>query len=231
MRVEQAAHPPRPGHAEVGGGREHRVVVGVDMRFLRPEDEHAIRAGDYKLEGTTAILVNPEGEVLVQRKDNIPTIRYPDYWRTPGGVVEPGETPEQTIRRGLEEELGYVVGEVAPYGRIIDAYRNLINVFLAPIDQLAEDLVLGEGREVRFFGQYELPEKLTPHAREILVHFFSAGSGARDNRWRVNVQPGARGVRLPAAGVRHPDPAGDTGDRDRIPRDVREVRGSLDQEP
>lgn len=148
-------------------------------RFLKPEDELAIRAGDYKLEGTTAILVNPEGKVLLQHRDNIPTIRYPDHWSMPGGVMEPGEMPEQTIRRELEEELGYVVGEVELYGRIIDAYRNLINIFLAPIDQRVDTLVLGEGREVRYFGPDELPEKTTPHAREILQHYFSARSGAR----------------------------------------------------
>ncbi len=149
------------------------------LRFLKPEDERAIQAGDYKLEGTTAILVNPEGKVLLQLRDNLPTIRYPDHWSMPGGVMEPGETPEQTIRRELEEELGYVVGEVELYGRIIDAYRNLINIFLAPLDRQVDTLVLGEGREVRFFGPDELPDKTTPHAREILSHYFSKYNSAR----------------------------------------------------
>ncbi len=66
------------------------------------------------------------------------------------------------------------------YSKILDAYPNLINIFRAPIDQRAEDLVLGEGREVRFFGPDELPEKITPHATEILLHYFSAHSGARN---------------------------------------------------
>lgn len=147
-------------------------------RFLKPDDEPAIRAGDYELIGTTAILINPRGEVLLQHRDNISTIRYPDHWSRPGGVMEPGETPEQTIRRELREELGRDLVEVEPYGRILDAYRNLIHIFLAPIDQRAKDLALGEGRELRFFGADELPEKITPHAREILSAFFSERTGA-----------------------------------------------------
>lgn len=149
------------------------------MRFLKTDVEAAVQAGDHELEGTTAILVNPRGEVLLQHRDDIPTIRYPDHWSTPGGVCEPGETPERTIRRELEEELGWVPAEVQPYGRILDDYRNLIHIFLALMEKRADELVLGEGREVRFFGPGELPTKLTPHVREILSHFFSARSGAR----------------------------------------------------
>lgn len=65
-----------------------------------------------------------------------------------------------------------------PYGRILDDYLNLIHIFLAPMEKRADELVLGEGREVQFFGSGELLGKVTPHVREILAHFFS-GAGAR----------------------------------------------------
>lgn len=45
------------------------------MGFLKPDVEAAVRAGEYALEGTTAILVSPLGEVLLQHRDDIPTIR------------------------------------------------------------------------------------------------------------------------------------------------------------
>lgn len=51
-----------------------------------------------------AILLTPNHDVLLMR------IRPPDgqapFWITPGGGMEPGETPETCLRRELGEELG-----------------------------------------------------------------------------------------------------------------------------
>ena len=54
-------------------------------------------------------LVDPDGRVLIaQRPEGKPMA---GLWEFPGGKVETGETPEQTLIRELEEELGIVVKE------------------------------------------------------------------------------------------------------------------------
>jgi 8-oxo-dGTP diphosphatase len=54
-------------------------------------------------------LVDTDGRVLLaQRPEGKPMA---GLWEFPGGKVETGETPEQTLIRELEEELGIVVKE------------------------------------------------------------------------------------------------------------------------
>ena len=144
------------------------------LRPLKPEDDRDIQAGRYGRVGAAAILVNGEGQVLLQLRDDIPTIRYPGYWSMPGGVLESGETPEEAIRRELLEEISYAAHEVERYGRILDAYRNLIHIFLVRVNVPFEELVLGEGRAISYFGQEELAGlPITPHALEVLAYYFS----------------------------------------------------------
>jgi putative (di)nucleoside polyphosphate hydrolase len=48
-----------------------------------------------------AILQRPDGLVLIgQRSD------YPESWQFPQGGIDSGETPEEAVRREVEEEVG-----------------------------------------------------------------------------------------------------------------------------
>ena len=50
-------------------------------------------------------LVDPDGRVLIAQRP--PGKSMAGLWEFPGGKVESGETPEETVIRELEEELGH----------------------------------------------------------------------------------------------------------------------------
>src|ERR1700682_2665749 len=61
------------------------------------------------------ILVNREGRVLMQLRDNTPGIMFPDHWGLTGGAGQAGETPEETARREVLEETGIKLGKIEPF--------------------------------------------------------------------------------------------------------------------
>lgn len=60
-------------------------------------------------------LIDPDGRVLVAQRP--PGKTMAGLWEFPGGKVEPGERPEETVIRELKEELGIAVQEpcLAPF--------------------------------------------------------------------------------------------------------------------
>ncbi len=54
-------------------------------------------------------LVDPDGRVLIAQRPEGKSMA--GLWEFPGGKVEPGETPEDTVIRELHEELGIDVTE------------------------------------------------------------------------------------------------------------------------
>lgn len=50
------------------------------------------------------ILVRKDGDLILQQRDDKPGITNPGMVASFGGIIEPGETPEQAARRELAEE-------------------------------------------------------------------------------------------------------------------------------
>jgi 8-oxo-dGTP diphosphatase len=50
-----------------------------------------------------AIIRNDEGEILCALRS--PKMSLPNYWEFPGGKIEQGESPEQSLVREIKEEL------------------------------------------------------------------------------------------------------------------------------
>jgi 8-oxo-dGTP diphosphatase len=107
------------------------------------------------------MLYNARGEVLLQLRDDKPTIPYPDQWTLFGGQVEPGEPPEDAAHRELQEELGVDVPLVlwrefedpdrTKQGEIICMHYSYSGAF----DYDVNALTLSEGQRMAFYGRDE----------------------------------------------------------------------------
>ncbi|HCT77785.1 MAG TPA: NUDIX hydrolase [Micromonosporaceae bacterium] len=60
------------------------------------------------LECAGALIFDPRGRLFVQRRSPDRSL-FPNCWDIVGGHVEPGESPEQTLRREVIEETGWHV--------------------------------------------------------------------------------------------------------------------------
>jgi 8-oxo-dGTP diphosphatase len=107
------------------------------------------------------ILINNRNEVLLQLRDNEPNISYPNCWTLPGGVVEPPEIPDQAAQRELAEETGlhlslshWKVYKRKPENRQFTIEQH---VYVGRTHQERDEMILGEGQALRFFGRDELP--------------------------------------------------------------------------
>lgn len=69
-------------------------------------------------EAAAALIVTPDGRYLMQHRDDKPGIFFPGFWGCFGGAIEPGENPEQAIRRELSEELSMVPRTVEPFAAL-----------------------------------------------------------------------------------------------------------------
>ncbi len=109
-------------------------------------------------------LIVVEGErFLMQHRDRIEGIIYPDHWGLFGGALDEDETPEEALRRELAEELGLAV-ERATYFTAVDYDFRFCgkgvtkrNYFVVPISAAQRaGLTLGEGQAMADFTAAEV---------------------------------------------------------------------------
>jgi 8-oxo-dGTP pyrophosphatase MutT (NUDIX family) len=105
-----------------------------------------------------AIVHTTDGRYLLQHRDAIRSIFYPDHWGCFGGAIDAGERPREALARELREELGLDVATLA-VGDFGCFSFNVDALGIEPFDRyyydvtieaaLVASLTLGEGSEMR----------------------------------------------------------------------------------
>ncbi len=167
------------------------------------------------------ILVDRQGRVLMQLRDDNPKIMFPGHWGLTGGGAHPGETPEQAARREIQEETGIALERFEPFrayyfsesgaGKKSATARTDYEFYLfhAPCETSAEELVCGEGRGLRFFAPAEMRElNIAYNHRDVLSDFFAsvhyaryASGAAFDDAAEADIDPVAHFTAELAAGA------------------------------
>ncbi|MFZ9849387.1 MAG: NUDIX hydrolase [Vulcanococcus sp.] len=100
-------------------------------------------------------MLHRDGRWLMQLRDDIPTIVAPGCWGLFGGHLDPGETPEQALRRELLEEISWQPATVAPV-MVHAIHRRTAHVFRAELTVPLEQLRLLEGQDMALVSPEEL---------------------------------------------------------------------------
>lgn len=126
--------------------------------------------------GIRAIILNDAGQVLLQRRLDMP------LWGLPAGSVELDETALEALKREVAEETSLTVLEAEPMalysgpsqrfsypnGDQVQPFSMAFVVRRWTGDPSADGI---EGSEVRFFGLDEVPEDIVPIHKKTLEHY------------------------------------------------------------
>lgn len=130
------------------------------------------------LVGSLLVLEDEHGRILLQKR------REPyGYWGLPGGLMELGESTEETARREMLEETGYEVGELALIGVFSgadyfvkvsngDEFYIVIHAFYADSFHGTPQLDEAELLECRFIHPYDFPNCIVATHQRVLKRFF-----------------------------------------------------------
>jgi 8-oxo-dGTP pyrophosphatase MutT (NUDIX family) len=165
------------------------------LREYFPRITHGLHPGTAELTGSrplimvgAALLVlNPHKQLLMlKRTDN-------GCWGIPGGVMELGETLEETVKRETKEEIGIEVAEIELFEvysgpALYYQYPNgaqVYNVSVVYLTRTIGDVIQvnpDEHSEYQYFDVHNLPAEISPPIqpvmRDLVSKILQAGNGA-----------------------------------------------------
>ncbi|MGI2326856.1 NUDIX hydrolase [Planococcus sp. YIM B11945] len=127
------------------------------------------------LPGAVVLMLNEQSEVLLQQRTD-------GGWGLPGGLMELGESLEETARREVKEETGLEIGAL----QLLDVFSgpdyyfkvsngdelySVTAVFVTTDIQGSMKMDSAESLDLKFFNCGNLPEGLTAEYRSYLFSY------------------------------------------------------------
>ncbi|MEB3260676.1 MAG: NUDIX hydrolase [Cyanobacteriota bacterium] len=100
-------------------------------------------------------MLRRDGRWLMQLRADTPGIVAPGCWGLFGGHLDPGETPEQGLRRELREEISWEPPSLEPV-MVRPIHHRIAHVFLGELTVPPERLRLLEGQDLVLVSPEEL---------------------------------------------------------------------------
>jgi 8-oxo-dGTP diphosphatase len=136
----------------------------------------------------TAAVIAKDRRILIARRKK--GWRFAGKWEFPGGKIEPGETPEECLRRELREELGieakigeFFCSSTYPYS------HATVQLLVYRAYHVAGEYTLHDHQEIRWvlpteLAQYDFPEADKPVIEKLIneksLSGFSRTSGSAE---------------------------------------------------
>jgi 8-oxo-dGTP diphosphatase len=118
-------------------------------------------------------VIEKHGKILIARRKS--GDQMAGKWEFPGGTIEPGETPEQCLKRELLEELGVEIG--------IDGFicsstwkydHATIKLLAFKATLISGELILHDHAEIRWVTSRELADYDFPEADVPIIRYLTA---------------------------------------------------------
>ena len=68
---------------------------------------------------SVALIINEQGKILFTQRYNPTSSEVNDKWQLPGGTVEYGEHPIETLRREIKEEVNLTIQPLTHYPAVV----------------------------------------------------------------------------------------------------------------
>ena len=122
--------------------------------------------------GVAAVIRNSDGHLLLQQKAG-------GIWSLPAGAIEPGETPQDAIRREMLEETGLLVEPAELLGvfggseyRYVyangDAVEYTVVLFRCSVTEDTGRIEDSETVSLEYFPKARMPDLALPYPRSVL---------------------------------------------------------------